>query len=86
MDAKARIVLSRRVELLQSVKTKIAKLEGELSFMKSLVVRCAMFWRSFHAFATGKEFEALFITPVDVKSMAAYLGIDAQRYRGPANC
>ena len=27
----------------------------------------------------GKEYEALFITPVDVKSMAAFLGIDPQR-------
>jgi hypothetical protein len=28
---------------------------------------------------TGKEFEAVFITPIDVRSMAEYLGIDAAR-------
>ncbi len=69
----AKLVLSRRVELLQAVKAKIAKLEGtprfdlNASYLSVLIP------------LPGKEFEAIFISPVDVRSMAAFLGIDPQR-------
>ena len=49
-----KVILSRRVELLQAVKAKIAKINNI-------------------------AFDAVFITPVDVRAMAEYLGIDVQR-------
>ena len=75
-------MLSRRVELLQAVKAKIAKLQGKAQHAPSLFLPKSNRMQRVTRF-TGKEFEAVFITPVDVRAMASYLGIEPHRCFNP---